>query len=296
MYKKPKNAANTQGRVRLLQVVAGKWPAGGCRARLRAAADALVSRSKPTGLPSSSINPLMADRSWPSGRRRATRRRPIGGESVPQTFASPTVIQSQPYAGRHRHVSPTRHHRRRAMHEQRSRRDARHERLFRWLLKGCALLVLASLLGAAGATLWGGREAFATFGWHFLISSDMGPGQRRLRRARAGLRHHRHLADRPRDRRAGQLRHRPLSLRSRACLAAHAGGLGDRTARGHPVDHLRHVGPVHLRAVLRRAHQAVADQQPRQPADDGKVSWVAQHVPFDRQVVRQRATRSVPAS
>ncbi|OOG56593.1 phosphate ABC transporter permease subunit PstC [Rhodanobacter sp. C03] len=60
--------------------------------------------------------------------------------------------------------------------EQRSRRDARHERLFRWLLKGCALLVLAALLGAAGATLWGGRSAFATFGWHFLVSTSWDPG------------------------------------------------------------------------------------------------------------------------
>jgi phosphate transport system permease protein len=59
--------------------------------------------------------------------------------------------------------------------ELRSRRDARHEKLFRWLLKGCALVVLASLLGAAGATLWGGREAFSTFGWHFLISSEWDP-------------------------------------------------------------------------------------------------------------------------
>ena len=60
--------------------------------------------------------------------------------------------------------------------EQRAIRDARHERLFRWLLKGCALIVLAALLGAAGATLWGGREAFATFGWHFLVSSEWDPG------------------------------------------------------------------------------------------------------------------------
>lgn len=59
--------------------------------------------------------------------------------------------------------------------EQRSRRDARHEKLFRWLLKGCALVVLASLVGAAGATLWGGREAFSTFGWHFLVSSEWDP-------------------------------------------------------------------------------------------------------------------------
>ena len=60
--------------------------------------------------------------------------------------------------------------------EQRSRRDARHEWLFRALLKGCALLVLAALLGAAGSTLWGGRDAFTTFGWHFLVSTAWDPG------------------------------------------------------------------------------------------------------------------------
>ncbi len=60
--------------------------------------------------------------------------------------------------------------------EDRSRRDARNERLFRWMLMACALLVLASLLGAAGATLWGGRDAFGTFGWRFLTSSAWDPG------------------------------------------------------------------------------------------------------------------------
>lgn len=60
--------------------------------------------------------------------------------------------------------------------EQRTRRDARQERLFRWLLLFCALVVLASLLGAASATLWGGREAFAKFGFHFLVSTAWDPG------------------------------------------------------------------------------------------------------------------------
>ena len=59
--------------------------------------------------------------------------------------------------------------------EERARRDARHDRLFSWLLMGCALLVLACLLGAAGATLWGGRHAFGTFGWHFLVSDAWDP-------------------------------------------------------------------------------------------------------------------------
>ncbi len=60
--------------------------------------------------------------------------------------------------------------------ERKSRRDARHDRQFRWLVKFCALLVLASLLGAAAATLWGGRSAFSTFGWHFLVSTEWDPG------------------------------------------------------------------------------------------------------------------------
>ncbi|WP_243039884.1 phosphate ABC transporter permease subunit PstC [Dyella sedimenti] len=60
--------------------------------------------------------------------------------------------------------------------EARAQRDARQDRLFSWLLKGCALLVLACLLGAAGATLWGGRHAFGTFGWHFLFSAEWDPG------------------------------------------------------------------------------------------------------------------------
>jgi len=60
--------------------------------------------------------------------------------------------------------------------EQRAARDARDDRLFGWLLKGCALLVLVSLLGAAGATAWGGREAFSTFGWGFLVSTEWDPG------------------------------------------------------------------------------------------------------------------------
>ncbi len=53
---------------------------------------------------------------------------------------------------------------------QRIAHDAWNDRLFRGLLLGCALLVLAALLGAAGSTLWGGRLAFHSFGWKFLVS------------------------------------------------------------------------------------------------------------------------------
>jgi phosphate transport system permease protein len=58
----------------------------------------------------------------------------------------------------------------------RARRDARNDRLFSWLLTLCGMIVLATLVGAAASTLWGGREAFAKFGWHFLISTDWDPG------------------------------------------------------------------------------------------------------------------------
>jgi len=46
------------------------------------------------------------------------------------------------------------------------------DRAFRWLVGGCAALVALALLGAALSMAWGGREAFATFGWKFLISTD----------------------------------------------------------------------------------------------------------------------------
>ena len=53
----------------------------------------------------------------------------------------------------------------------RSQRDALHDRLFRNAMLCCAVLVLVALLGVAGSTLWGGRLAFETFGWKFLVSA-----------------------------------------------------------------------------------------------------------------------------
>lgn len=59
--------------------------------------------------------------------------------------------------------------------EHRSRADARHDFIFRILLRCCALLVLAALLGAALSTLWGGRDILFKEGFHFLFSSDWNP-------------------------------------------------------------------------------------------------------------------------
>ncbi|GAB3039441.1 MULTISPECIES: phosphate ABC transporter permease subunit PstC [Oleiagrimonas] len=59
--------------------------------------------------------------------------------------------------------------------DQRAQRDARHDRIFRLILKACALLVLLALLGAAASTLWGGREVLFGHTWEFLTTSDWNP-------------------------------------------------------------------------------------------------------------------------
>jgi len=59
--------------------------------------------------------------------------------------------------------------------DKRSRADARHDLIFHRALKFCALLVLASLIGAALSTLWGGSEVLFGQGWHFLTSDAWNP-------------------------------------------------------------------------------------------------------------------------
>jgi len=54
-------------------------------------------------------------------------------------------------------------------------RDVRGDRLFHRLATAAAMLVLAALAGAALSMLWGGREAFGTFGVGFLTSTDWDP-------------------------------------------------------------------------------------------------------------------------
>jgi len=55
---------------------------------------------------------------------------------------------------------------------QRARRDAAADRFFKIVFAGAGWLVLILLIGAALSMLWGGREAFTTFGWRFLVSAD----------------------------------------------------------------------------------------------------------------------------
>jgi phosphate transport system permease protein len=51
-------------------------------------------------------------------------------------------------------------------------RDARADGLFRWIVAAAGMLVLAALVGTALSMLWGGREAFDTFGFGFLFSTE----------------------------------------------------------------------------------------------------------------------------
>ena len=46
------------------------------------------------------------------------------------------------------------------------------DRMFRFTAASAAVFVLVLLSGIALSMLWGGRLAFHTFGWHFLVSTD----------------------------------------------------------------------------------------------------------------------------
>jgi phosphate transport system permease protein len=54
----------------------------------------------------------------------------------------------------------------------RNTRDARADGAFRWLVTAAGMFVLVALAGVALSMLWGGREAFSTFGFNFLFSTE----------------------------------------------------------------------------------------------------------------------------
>ena len=56
--------------------------------------------------------------------------------------------------------------------DRRNARDARADGAFRWLVTAAGIFVLLALAGAALSMLWGGREAFSTFGAGFLFSTE----------------------------------------------------------------------------------------------------------------------------
>jgi phosphate transport system permease protein len=51
-------------------------------------------------------------------------------------------------------------------------RDARLDRVFKGVFASAGWLVLIVLIAVAVSMLWGGRQAFSTFGWNFLVSAD----------------------------------------------------------------------------------------------------------------------------
>ncbi len=57
----------------------------------------------------------------------------------------------------------------------RDTRDARADRIFRWILVGTVIFVLAALASAALSMLWGGRHALLTQGFNFITSSEWNP-------------------------------------------------------------------------------------------------------------------------
>ena len=61
-----------------------------------------------------------------------------------------------------------------------SRRDARRDGLFRLAMAVAGGAVLLALVGAVLSMAWGGREAFAEFGWGFFFSSEWDVGARRF--------------------------------------------------------------------------------------------------------------------
>ena len=62
---------------------------------------------------------------------------------------------------------------------QRDLRDARNDRLFRWLLAATVVFAMLALAGAALSMLWGGRDALATQGLSFFTSADWNPVENR---------------------------------------------------------------------------------------------------------------------
>jgi phosphate transport system permease protein len=53
-----------------------------------------------------------------------------------------------------------------------AKRDAFIDRLFRGIFASAGCFVLIALIATAASMLWGGREAFSTFGWNFIVSAD----------------------------------------------------------------------------------------------------------------------------
>ena len=121
--------------------------------------------------------------------------------------------------------------------------------LFRQLTRAAAVAVLILLGGVIVSLVIGSLPALRAFGFGFLVERALESGHREVRRAGADLRHPRHLVHRHADRGAGRPLHRDLPHRALPAVAAPADRHRDRAARRHSQHHLRHLGPVRVRAV-----------------------------------------------
>src|SRR3569623_443429 len=100
------------------------------------------------------------------------------------------------------------------------------------------------------------------------VDAALEPGEGDLRRARAHLRHHHHVADRHDHRHSGELRHRGVPDRALSAAAAPPDRRRHRAARRHSFDHLRPVGLLLPCTVPADNHPAGADRLARQAAGD----------------------------
>lgn len=64
--------------------------------------------------------------------------------------------------------------------DDRASKDGRNDRMFRWAVTAAGFFVLLTLLAAGFSMFWGGREAFQTFGFGFLTSTDWDPVQQKF--------------------------------------------------------------------------------------------------------------------
>ena len=121
--------------------------------------------------------------------------------------------------------------------------------------------VLVVLVAAALSMLWGGREAFSTFGLGFLTSTDWDPVQHKFG---ALVPIYGTLVTAL----IAMLIAVPVSFGIALFLTEVAPNwlrgpvaAGDRTAGRHSLDHLRHVGPVRVRSVHGRACHSLAQRR-----------------------------------
>ncbi len=145
--------------------------------------------------------------------------------------------------------------------------------IFRLLTRAAAMGVLIILGGVIAVALPRLAAGVAGIRLQLPDRAALESGDREVRRAGADLRHDRHLSHCHADRGAGRPHDRVLSYRAVPAMAAAADRNCDRAARRHPQHHLRHLGPVRVRAVPAGDAAAVPDRDPWQrPGPVGRCS------------------------